>query len=106
MKPRTPRVPCSLGLGSTLCVSEAVSEAGGGSLCARELQFVRIMCTQSDRGTVVRAPCTAPGGPLLAVCGLWLFVCSYFVHVTNPSSVFITPASSGHLRALFSLLAH
>ena len=71
--PRTPRVPCSLGLGSTLRVSEAVSESVGGALCARELQFVRIMCTKSDRGTL--RPCTAlrgAAGAVVVCCILYM----------------------------------
>ena len=69
--PRTPRVPCSLGLDSTLRVSEAVSEAGGApsarvncSLCAS--------CAQSDGGTVLRAR-PAPARP--AARGRWRWRC-------------------------------
>jgi len=85
--PRTPRVPCSLGLDSTLRVSEAVSEAGGGSLCARELQFVRIMCTKRRWH---RPPCTAragaPGGAGPLAVALWLFESLlYFLYMSrNP----------------------
>ena len=66
--PRTPRVPCSLGLGSTLCVSEAPcgserskgsSEAAPRELLARVncsfcAQHVLIMCGNASR--------TAAGG--------------------------------------------
>ena len=50
--PRTPRVPCSLGLGSTPCVSEAVSDARGGSLSLRFslLQYV-LWCVSSPYTT-------------------------------------------------------
>ena len=102
--PRTPRVPCSLGLDSTLRVSEAVSEAGGGSLCARDLQFVRIMCTKRPwhRPACTARPRQAARGRCALAVALWLFVVFCTCH-ENPPRVHnsaITPATC----ARFSLL--
>ena len=66
--PRTPRVPCSLGLGSTLCVSEAPcgSERSKGSSEAapREL-LARVNCSFCAHHVLIMCAMRAHGGRVL-----------------------------------------